>query len=86
MLVLMLDVPQTCNAAPPSRNKKCNPAASNAATKKMQTTKAHCITAIRVQHFSEVTMVADYLQILANATTSSYVGYMYLHTVSRITC
>jgi hypothetical protein len=60
----MPDVPQTCKAAPPSKNKKCNPA-----TKRMQTTKASCITAVGVQHFSKVTVVADYLQILANATT-----------------
>lgn len=68
----MPDVPQTCKAAPPSKNKKCNPAASNVATKRMQTTKASCITAVGVQHFSKVTVVADYLQILANATANSY--------------
>lgn len=64
----MPDVPQTCKAAPPSKNKKCNPAASKVATKRMQTTKASCTTAVGVQHFSKVTVVADYLQILANAT------------------
>lgn len=72
MLALMPDVPQTCKAAPPSKNQKCNPAASNVATKRMQTTKASCITAVGVQHFSRVTVVADYLQILANATTNLY--------------
>lgn len=43
----------------------------------MQTTKASCITAVGVQHFSKVTVLADYLPDSRKCYYTRALGYMY---------